>query len=264
MFRIGDFSKITQVSVRMLRYYESKGILIPIRIDEDSKYRWYSVTQMQAVNKIKALRDMGFLVEEIKQILMLNETEFSKIIQKQKQQLQQDIIKQQNMLSKLELLEQRMLQQENSNLEYEVQIKQIPKIYIMSYRQKIKNYNEEGSLWKRLDSYVKAHKILVKGNVAIFHDGEDIDVEVCYEVSKPQEIEPPFYYRALPEEKEVASIMVYGSFENIGSRYQDIAHWIDTNGYEISGNVREIPINGPWNREDENEYWLSEITWGEQ
>jgi len=65
MFKIGEFSKMTQVSIRMLGYYDETGFLKPAEIDAFNNYRFYSVEQIPILNKIIFLRDLGFNVSEI-------------------------------------------------------------------------------------------------------------------------------------------------------------------------------------------------------
>lgn len=259
MFKIGDFSKITHISVRMLRYYENKSILIPAKIDEESKYRWYSVSQIKEVNKIKVLRDMGFLVDEIKELLYLNENDFIIAIQEQKTRIHEEIIRQKQRIRKLDILENSITVQD-MDLEYEVQIKSIPEKVIYSYRQIIEDYYDEGKVWEILGMHVKQNNIktLEEDSIAIYHNSEDIDVEVAVVVPEVIETKLPFQCRVLSKQDKMASIMAYGSFDTIGPRYQELAYWIDKNHYEIIGDVREIPINGPWNRDNEDEY-LTEI-----
>ena len=65
MFRIGEFSKLTQVSVRMLRYYDEAGLLKPAEVDRWTGHRLYSVEQIPRLDRIRYLRDSGFLISEI-------------------------------------------------------------------------------------------------------------------------------------------------------------------------------------------------------
>ena len=65
MFRIGEFSKLTQVSVRMLRYYDEAGLLKPAEVDRWTGYRLYSAGQIPRLDRIRYLRDSGFQVSEI-------------------------------------------------------------------------------------------------------------------------------------------------------------------------------------------------------
>lgn len=65
MFKIGEFSKLTQVSIRMLRYYDETGLLKPAETDKFTSYRLYSAEQIPVLNKILFLRNLGFNVSEI-------------------------------------------------------------------------------------------------------------------------------------------------------------------------------------------------------
>ena len=69
MFRIGEFSKLTQVSVRMLRYYDQEGLLKPEQTDPFTDYRLYSADQIPSLNRILFLRDLGFGVSRIREAL---------------------------------------------------------------------------------------------------------------------------------------------------------------------------------------------------
>ncbi len=46
MFRIGEFSKLAQVTVKALRLYDERGLLVPARVDRSSGYRFYSAAQL--------------------------------------------------------------------------------------------------------------------------------------------------------------------------------------------------------------------------
>ena len=69
MLKIGDFSKLSRVSIRMLRYYDEIGLLKPVEIDRFTDYRYYSESQLPTVCRITALRDMGFKLADVSAIL---------------------------------------------------------------------------------------------------------------------------------------------------------------------------------------------------
>ena len=69
MLKIGEFSKLTQVSVRMLRYYDENGLLKPASIDRFSGYRLYRPEPISVLNKILFMRDLGFSVAEMASLL---------------------------------------------------------------------------------------------------------------------------------------------------------------------------------------------------
>ena len=69
MFKIGDFSKLAQVSVKTLRHYGKMGLIKPAWIDRFSGYRYYTADQLPRLNRILALKDLGFSLEQIRQLL---------------------------------------------------------------------------------------------------------------------------------------------------------------------------------------------------
>ena len=69
MLKIGDFSKLSRVSIRMLRYYDKIGLLVPKSIDNFTNYRYYSEDQLPVAERITALRDMEFSLATVSEIL---------------------------------------------------------------------------------------------------------------------------------------------------------------------------------------------------
>ena len=65
MFKIGDFSMLSRISVKTLRYYDEIGLLKPVNVDQFTGYRYYSADQLPRLNYIVALKDMGLSLEEI-------------------------------------------------------------------------------------------------------------------------------------------------------------------------------------------------------
>lgn len=65
MFKIGEFSHIARVSTRTLRYYDQIGLFMPAHVDDQTGYRLYSADQLPTLNRVLALRDMGFALDEI-------------------------------------------------------------------------------------------------------------------------------------------------------------------------------------------------------
>lgn len=69
MLKIGDFSKLSRISIRMLRHYDEMGLLVPGNVDEFTGYRYYSESQLLLANRINCLKDMGFSLALISEIL---------------------------------------------------------------------------------------------------------------------------------------------------------------------------------------------------
>ena len=66
--KIGEFSRMMQVTVKTLRHYEQMGLLMPYEVDEWTGYRYYRLEQMQKLNAIRRLKGMGFSLEEIREL----------------------------------------------------------------------------------------------------------------------------------------------------------------------------------------------------
>ena len=69
MFKIGEFSKLTQIPVKTLRYYDELGLLKPVEVDRFTGYRYYSAGQLPRLNRVLALKDLGFSLEQIFQLI---------------------------------------------------------------------------------------------------------------------------------------------------------------------------------------------------
>ena len=105
MFKIGEFSKLTQVSIRMLRYYDEMGLLKPAAIDPWTGYRLYGVKQIPVLNKIVYLRDAGFQVAEIAKALQApDEQTFLAQLERKDGQIEQQIQAEQEQLERLMLI----------------------------------------------------------------------------------------------------------------------------------------------------------------
>lgn len=69
MLKIGDFSRLSRVTVKALRYYDEIGLLKPVKVDRFSGYRYYSVDQLPRLNRIVVLKNLGLSLEEVSQLV---------------------------------------------------------------------------------------------------------------------------------------------------------------------------------------------------
>src|SRR5689334_3117200 len=72
MFKIGDFSRLSRVTVKALRFYDEMGLLKPCQVDEFTGYRYYAADQLPRLHRILALKDLGFTLEQIRELLQKN------------------------------------------------------------------------------------------------------------------------------------------------------------------------------------------------
>lgn len=258
MFKIGEFSKLTKVSVRMLRYYDEAGLLKPAMTDRFTGYRLYATSQIPTLQKILLLRDMDFNVAEMTLVLNQWDTaEVTTLLTAKKNEILEKIRSEQRRVEKINMA----IQDIGSNkiaIHCNVIIKSVPSYRILSCRDVIPNYFCEGTLWKKLYAFVEAEKIeLVPGvnNLAIFHDEEHpesgVDVEAAVQVKKPGKNQQGFVYRETEAVSTMASVMVYGPYENIGPAYHAFAYWLEAHRqYEMTGPNRQICHIGAFSGEE--------------
>lgn len=268
MFRIGEFSKLTQVSIRMLRYYDEKGLLKPAEIDPWTGYRMYSVEQIPALNKIIYLRDSGFNVAEIATALE-NDNFMEEQLQRKYLEIERNIRDEQLKLQKIETARKELLNGKNE-MHYNFSIKSIPSYQVLSLRRVIPNYYAEGELWQELASFADKEFIDFSCDTfSIYHDEsykeQDVDVELCAPVKDLSALVKKFgkscgefVFRHTESVPMMACTMVYGEFSNIAGAYINFAKWLQNNQYKMNGPDRQIVHRGPWNEENPQKY-LTEI-----
>lgn len=267
MLKIGEFSKLTRVSVRMLHYYDDIGLLKPVQTDPFTGYRYYSVSQIPALQKIIMLRDLNFQIAEIGNALnhwsedVLMEELNRKILEmkihiaKEQQQIQ-------NIRSAIESINRNQL-----DLHSRIAIREVLPRRVISYRKKIPGYSWENVLWKELFRFVKEEHIEISGqndnNITIFHEsgveGTGVDAEVCLLVAEEGQSFGPFRYRTVDGVEAMACMMVRGSYGKLDNAYQIFLQWLEEHPqYQWYGESRQICHRDHANEEKEEDY-LTEI-----
>lgn len=260
MLRIGDFSKLTRVSIRMLRHYDEIGLLKPVQIDPYTGYRYYSEKQLPAACRIASLRDMGINLTAIGEILQCCDN--SDILEGYLEARQKELsAAAEEIAQRLRLLETALerLRKENK-MSYNVVLKTIPERYAACVRTKIPRYEEEGKIWKILCEET-AHMNLVPDDPClcsvIFHDKEwretDVDVEAQKTVRGKYPDTDHVKFRTLPE-VTVASTTYKGPYDIIGQMYAMVYVWAEKNGYESAGSMFNIYHVSPNETQNPDEF----------
>lgn len=262
MFKIGDFSKFSRVSVRMLRYYDENDIFKPEMVDDYTGYRYYSAGQIQQINIITRLRDYGFTVLEIGMYLSAPIEVREHMLNGKLEEIDRAIKNEKNKKNRIASAISN-LYKEDITMEYKVEIKSIDKMKAISLRDKIPTYSHEGLLWERLGIYMSQKGTHSTGKCyATYHDTEykegEVDVEVLMEVKELSNDEGEFKFKETENVEKAACILVPGEYANISKAFEFLGKWLEENNIEITGLMRQVPIKGPWNEDDPKDY-LTEI-----
>jgi len=244
MYKIGEFSKMTLLTIKALRYYHEQNILVPSVIDEYTGYRLYSTQQVEVARTIKMLRNLEFSVKEIKEIFnMIDDLEDLPYYMSEKfNQIESEI-------ARLELIKKRMVKagekrKEVMNMnEYEVIKKHLDTVQVISIRYKGR-YDECGGYISKLYKAAKGGHKDVPFNIYYDEGYSDIaDIEVCLPVKK-EVISKEVTFKNIPA-VEVLSVIHIGPYDQVGGAYEAISQYAKINGISLSGFAREIYRKGP-------------------
>jgi effector-binding domain-containing protein len=248
---IGDFSRLSLVSVKALRYYDEIGLLKPERVDEINGYRYYSAAQLPALNRIVTLKNMGLSLDEIARLLRddVPVASILDLLHAKQEEIKRRLGEEEERLVRVEqwLAE---TQKEGKMPEYEVKIKKVKPQKAISIRRVLANYDHIGELFAALGPYLgKAHAPVKGQPLAIYHDREykesDVDVEVAFPLWREVKAEGEFKMDELPGYDMMASVMYKGPYEGLGKAYNTLLRWIEANDYLVIGPNREIYFNEP-------------------
>lgn len=242
MLKIGDFSKLSRISIRMLRHYDEIGILHPQCVDDFTGYRYYNESQLPLAGKIQALKSLGFGLSVIKEILDQYEDvqEIERFLLVKQKELEEEALETQQ---KLRLLDSTLkwLRKDGRLMDYNVTLKTLPERYVASVRQVIPAYDCEGMLWETMCRELEGQHVqqaVPCYGMAIFHDeghkDHDPDVEIqSAVVGKYQDTEHVKFKNVPPI--QIASVTYKGSYEQITRVNDAVANWVKANGYDFNG-----------------------------
>jgi DNA-binding transcriptional MerR regulator len=255
MIRIGDFSKLSLVSVKTLRYYDELGLLKPVQTDPFTGYRMYEYHQLLRLNRILALKDLGFSLEEIGRLLSenLSAEQLRGMLKLRRAEARQKVREDAERLDRVEA-RLRQIEQEDTVSKYDVVIKQIESLQVASLRGVVPTPPEQGTLWIELEEYLQTQRVrCVEPCLTLYHDDEykerDWDLEVCQPIEGRVKETKRVKVWMLPAVPAMACVLHHGPLTQIGEAYDAIFKWMEANGYRICGPGREISLQIPTNPE---------------
>jgi effector-binding domain-containing protein len=265
MIRIGDFSTISRVSVKTLRYYDEMGLLKPVSVDPATGYRFYDYRQLSTLHRILALKDLGFSLEEIGHLLndRLSTEQMRGMLKLRKTEAQQRVQEETERLQRVDA-RLKQIEQENAMSSYEVVIKKIEKMKVASVRGVVPTPPEQGPLWGELEGYLEKQRVKPCGPcLSLYHNEgfkeHDWDIEVCEPVMTGDKGAGRVNVYELPAVDTMACTVHHGPFVTIGESYNALGQWIDENSYHIVGPAREVYLRPSENGSQTDPETVTEI-----
>ncbi|GAC1506175.1 MAG: MerR family transcriptional regulator [Ktedonobacteraceae bacterium] len=252
MFKIGDFSRLSMVSVKALRYYDELGLLTPARVDECTGYRYYSASQLSRLNRILALKDMGLSLEQIARLLHeeLTPEQIRGMLRLKQVELHQQLVEGQERMARIEAWLQ-AFEQEVTMPTYDVVLKNIAALRVAQARGTAPGMRQLGptldQLFGQALEHISQHGATSAGpGITLYYDPElreyDVNVGACVPFTGSLNDGEHVRVEELPAVETMACVIHHGSFSMLSQAYNAILTWIESNGYHISGPNREVNL----------------------
>jgi effector-binding domain-containing protein len=241
-------------------------ILEPAKVDYYTGYRYYEASQLVMVNKIMALKDANFSLEEIAAVLNKNLPlpSLISLLENKSLILEEELHKE---LNRLERLRTNIFLIKNGGIPQmnEITIKSVEPILIASIRRSFHSnqFDEElTDMWAKVNEHIdKMGGRRTIPCMMLYHRGwgdldstSTLEVEVVEPITKNLLESDMVKVYELPALTKMVCIVHKGSFSTISGTYEAIYDWIRQNGYKICGPLREIYHKGEWITEDPEEY----------
>lgn len=240
MFKIGDFSRFSRVSVKMLRHYDELGLLKPAWVDPESSYRYYAADQLPRLNRIVMLKDLGFRLEQIGVMLdeALSVEQIRGMLRLRRAELERVLRETAVQLTHVES-QLKQLDQSATVPPYDVVLRGVGPQMMAAIRQMVHpESNGIPALFEELETYVAQYKARAPlPPVLLYHDE---DIEVMVPVQKPVPTNGRFAIHQLPGHDTMACLIHTGRYDGLPHAFTLLLGWIEQHSYTIVGPTREL------------------------
>jgi DNA-binding transcriptional MerR regulator len=256
MFSIGEFAKLGRVSVRMLRHYDAVGLLAPVVVDAASGYRFYSADQLRRLNRIIALKDLGFTLQQVLAILddHVDVAELRGMLRLRRAQLAAQLEADAARLTSVEA-RLRTIEREGRMSAEDVIVKPVPPVRVAELSATAAGYGPEhigpviSPLYPRLFQRLELAHVTPAGPAMAYYEPEPdeaadaVTVHAAVPVATGPHPGQEFWVVDLPAIAEAATIIHHGSMDEVMYSLQTLARWIQDHGYRPVGYHREVYLD---------------------
>jgi DNA-binding transcriptional MerR regulator len=256
MFTIGDFARHGRVSVRMLRHYDAIGLLRPAHVDPVTGYRSYTAGQLSGLNRIVALKELGFTLHQVRRILDDHVTaeQLRGMLTLRQAELQNQIATDTARLAHVQA-RLTIIENEGTMPTEEITVKHVPAVRVAELTGIAKSMEPMSigpvvrGLYEELGAALGRAQVLPVGPAVAYYedagDGENVVVHAALPVNVEPDAAFGFTVVDLPEVTQAATIVHRGSMDGCLPTYQALARWIETAGYRTTGPNREVTLACP-------------------
>ena len=253
MFSIGEFARLGTVSVRTLRHYDEIGLLPPAKVDPATGYRAYSAEQLQLLNRIVALKELGLSLAQARQLVDgITLEELQGMLMLRRAQLEQELEEHRSQLLGVEA-RLRYIAREGAMPADDIVVKKIPAMGVVTIAGPAPAFGPENIVpvvnrsAEQFDQLGIRGLVKAAGPYMIFYEHDnytDVTVFLALPVAEhPAELPPPAQYLVLPEIEAAVAVRNGLAADIFPMVYHDLLRWAEEHGYEAYGPGREIWVN---------------------
>jgi DNA-binding transcriptional MerR regulator len=258
--KIGEFARLAHVSLKTLHHYDEIGLFQPAHVDRFTSYRYYTLEQLPRLNRILALRDLGFTLEQVARQFDqdVGVDELRGMLRLRRAQLEQEIASAQGKLTQVDI-RLKWIEEEKHMPHIEVLHRDVPEITVVGARKVAAvadNMRDHCiALDRQVCRYMQDAGLSSDGvSLALYFGGEaagaGIDVEMAYTVTPPEKQPAPSAgtsVHTLPA-TQVAYATYHGSYDDfgaVGQLHAALRRWVEEQGLQIGEPVREYYLQPP-------------------
>jgi len=248
MFKIGDFSRLTQVTVKALRHYDRLGLLKPEHIDATSGYRYYTAAQLPRLECLLALKDLGFSLEQVGRLLDadLSAAQLRQLLHQKEAEVRATIAAEGARLARIEA-RVRQLDATERAARYPIELRPVAAQRVASLRATLPAHRAVGALIGELHAYAREHRLAATAWTTLWHDGEyretDIAAEATFTTSDALPPHPRIRAAELPAVATMACVRHRGPLAEVGAAHAAILDWMAAEGYRLAGPNRALALH---------------------
>lgn len=245
MFKISDFSRFSRVSIKMLRHYDELGLLTPAYVDPSTNYRYYSADQLPRLNRIIALKELGFSLEQIAHLLDggVSGDQLRGMLKLRREEIKQKLAEEEAKLARVET-RLKQIDLESGPPPYDVLLRKVEPQKVATIREVVAG-EHISELFEEVEAYVARFGARAAAPpLMIYHDADydeqQQDIEVVIPISAAVPTTDRVNVYELEGSAAMACVVHVGSYESMGRAFNLLLRWIEDNGYEITGAMREL------------------------
>lgn len=263
MFAIGDFARHGRVSVRMLRHYDSIGLLRPAQVDEATGYRSYDAAQLADLNRIVALKELGFTLEQVRTMITdeISLSDVRAMLALRRAELETAVAES---AARLAQVESRLRSIELGDEVPAVVLKDLPATRFVELSSTAGSFTPDdigpvihplcAELGRRLP---EATGVRPSGRLTCYYHAAGDEVTVHAAVPAAVDSDAGLNGLTVTDlpATRAATLVHRGRIDDVLPAWQALARWVDDNGLRSSGPARELYLDCP----EDPQGWVTEL-----